>query len=41
MVLITNGKASQNEVLDYASQINQLVYETFNISLEIEPNILN
>ena len=24
-----------------ASQINQLVYETFNISLEIEPNIIN
>ena len=41
LVLITNGKASQNEVLDYASQINQLVYKNFNISLEIEPNIIN
>ena len=41
LVLITNGKATQDDVLDFASQINQLVYETFNISLEIEPNIIN
>jgi len=40
LVLITNGKASQSEVLDYASQIKNLVYENFNISLEIEPNII-
>ena len=41
LVLITNGKASQDEVLSYAAQINQLVYKTFNISLDIEPNIIN
>tara|TARA_B100001059_G_scaffold183210_1_gene184559 strand:- start:1534 stop:2526 length:993 start_codon:yes stop_codon:yes gene_type:complete len=40
LVLITNGKATQEEVLSYAAQINQLVHKTFNISLDIEPNII-
>ena len=41
LVLITNGKATQQEVLNFASHINEIVYKTFNISLEIEPNIIN
>jgi UDP-N-acetylmuramate dehydrogenase len=41
LVLITNGKATQDDVLSFAAQINQLVYKTFNISLDIEPNIIN
>jgi UDP-N-acetylmuramate dehydrogenase len=41
LVLITNGKATQQEVLSFASHINEIVYKTFNIFLEIEPNIIN
>ena len=41
LVLITNGKATQDDVLSYAAQINHLVYKTFNISLDIEPSIIN
>ena len=41
LVLITNGKATQQEVLNFASHINDMVFRTFNISLEIEPNIIN
>ena len=40
LVLVTNGKAIQSEVLTYANTIQNLVYETFNINLEIEPNII-
>ena len=40
LVLITNGKATQEDVLNYASEIQDLVYKTFNIKLEIEPNII-
>ena len=40
LVLITNGKATQEDVLNYASEIQDLVYKTFNIQLEIEPNII-
>ena len=40
LVLITNGQAIQEDVLNYASEIQDLVYKTFNIKLEIEPNII-
>jgi UDP-N-acetylmuramate dehydrogenase len=40
LVLISNGKATQQEILDYASEIKDLVSSTFNIDLEIEPNIV-
>ena len=40
LVLITNGQATQDDVLNYASEIQDLVYKTFNIKLEIEPNII-
>ena len=40
LVLITNGQATQDDVLNYASEIKDLVYKTFNIKLEIEPNII-
>ncbi|NCW37964.1 MAG: UDP-N-acetylenolpyruvoylglucosamine reductase, partial [Proteobacteria bacterium] len=40
LVLITNGQATQEDVLNYASEIQDLVYKTFNIKLEIEPNII-
>ena len=40
LVLVTNGQATQEDVLNYASEIQDLVYKIFNIKLEIEPNIL-
>jgi len=40
LVLITNGQATQEDVINYASEIQNLVYATFNIQLEIEPNII-
>jgi len=40
LVLVTNGQATQEDVLNYASEIQDLVYKTFNIKLEIEPNII-
>ena len=40
LVLITNGQATQEDVLNYASEIQDLVYKTFNIQLDIEPNII-
>jgi UDP-N-acetylenolpyruvoylglucosamine reductase len=40
LVLITNGQATQEDVLNYASEIQDLVYKIFNIKLEIEPNII-
>jgi UDP-N-acetylmuramate dehydrogenase len=40
LVLVTNGKAIQSEVLTYANAIQNIVYETFNINLDIEPNII-
>ena len=40
LVLITNGQATQEDVINYASEIQDLVYKTFNIKLEIEPNII-
>jgi UDP-N-acetylmuramate dehydrogenase len=40
LVLITNGEATQEEILSFASQIKQLVYKSFNIVLDIEPNVI-
>lgn len=40
LVLVTNGQASQQDVINYAAEIQDLVYKTFNIKLEIEPNII-
>ena len=40
LVLVTNGNATQDEVLDYANKIIDLVFETFNIPLEIEPSVI-
>ena len=40
LVLVTNGQATQEDVLNYASEIQDLVNKTFNIQLEIEPNII-
>ena len=37
LVLVTNSKASQDDVLNYAHQVKDVVFETFNIMLEIEP----
>ena len=40
LVLVTNGKANQSEVLLYAKSIQDKVLTTFNIKLDIEPNII-
>ena len=40
LVLITNSKASQEEVLNFADNIKQKVYEVFKISMDIEPTII-
>lgn len=40
LVLITNSKASQEEVLSLAENIKQKVYEVFKISMDIEPTII-
>ena len=40
LVLVTNGQATQEDVITFASEIKDLVYDTFNIKLEIEPNII-
>jgi UDP-N-acetylenolpyruvoylglucosamine reductase len=40
LVLVTNGIATQDEVLGYANKIIDLVFETFNIPLEIEPSVI-
>ena len=41
LVLITNGKATQKEILSFANNIKDVVNETFNISLDIEPTVIN
>ena len=41
LVLITNGKASQREILNFANNIKDVVNKTFNISLDIEPTVIN
>ena len=40
LVVITNGKANQSEVLAYAKNIQDIVFDIFNIKLDIEPNII-
>ena len=40
-MLITNSKASQEEILKYVYQIQDKVLEIFNISLEVEPTIIS
>ena len=41
LVLISNGKATQREILSFAKNIKDVVNETFNISLDIEPTVIN
>ena len=41
LVLVTNGNANQSEVLLYAKSIQDKVFSTFNIKLDIEPNIIS
>ena len=40
LVLVTNGSATQTEILAFASQIQELISNFFNIKLEIEPTII-
>ena len=40
LVLVTNGRATQNEVLAFASQIQELISKFFNINLELEPTVI-
>ena len=40
LVVTTNGNSSQDEVLSYASNIQLLVKENFNIDLYIEPTVV-
>ena len=40
LVVTTNGNSSQDEVLSYASNIQVLVKENFNIDLYIEPTVV-
>ena len=41
LVLSSNGKATQREILSFANNIKDVVNETFNISLDIEPTVIN
>ena len=41
LIVVTNANASQDEVLRFSNNINDAVYRTFNINLEIEPIIIN
>ena len=41
LVLITNGKATQKEILSFANNIKNVINKTFNISLDIEPTVIN
>ena len=41
LVLISNGNASQKEVLNFANEIKDIVNKKFNISLQIEPTVIN
>jgi len=40
LVLVTNAKATQNDILDFANHIQDIVFDTFNIILEIEPTVI-
>ena len=41
LILISNGKATQKDILNVANNIKEVVMETFNISLDIEPTVIN
>ena len=41
LVLVSNGKATQREILSFANNIKDVINETFNISLDIEPTVIN
>ena len=41
LILISNGKASQKDILNFANNIKEVVMQTFNISLDIEPTVIN
>ena len=41
LILISNGKASQKDILNFANNIKEVVMKTFNISLDIEPTVIN
>ena len=41
LVLISNGIATQREILSFANNIKDVVNETFNIALDIEPTVIN
>ena len=40
LILISDGEASQKDILNYANNIKKVIKETFNISLEIEPTVI-
>ena len=41
LVVVTNSKANQDEVISYSNHIKDNVYRVFNINLEVEPIIIN
>ncbi len=41
LIITTNKKASQKELLDFTNQIKNIVHNEFNIDLEIEPTVIN
>tara|TARA_B100000963_G_scaffold178030_1_gene154785 strand:+ start:4187 stop:5188 length:1002 start_codon:yes stop_codon:yes gene_type:complete len=41
LVLISNGKATQREILSFANNIKDVIYKTFNIALDVEPTVIN
>ena len=41
LILISNGKALQKDILNFANNIKEVVMQTFNISLDIEPTVIN
>ncbi len=40
LILISDGEASQKDILNYANNIKKVIKETFNISLDIEPTVI-
>ena len=41
LVLITNKNANQKNVIDFAEHIKERIYDTFHITLEIEPTVIS
>ena len=41
LVLITNKNANQKNVIDFAEHIKEKIYDTFHITLEIEPTVIS